>query len=198
MVFRLFAKYLCLKFKYLNCTVLPVFPPFMTEMGTYSMELHPFSVFQENEKVHILQLLKALLNETPVNRGELHNGHFEKHSPLLKLEIYKNFSICTEMYLSSWRHWPTGNPGMRRNRTGDQLYEKLPMKLPTPSYSLKPSCVWCRDMSAVGRLVINPGAIPWDTSSLVSWVMERNKERNEMTDHIFLCAFTCAQTYIWL
>jgi len=38
---------------------------------------------------------KALLNEVPVhNRGELHNGHFDKHSPLLKLECFRIFQYA--------------------------------------------------------------------------------------------------------
>lgn len=57
------------------------------------------SVFQENTEVYILQLLKALLNEAPVNRGELHSSNFEKHSPLLKLEYIRIFQYAQK---SSW------------------------------------------------------------------------------------------------
>lgn len=51
-------------------------------------------MFQENTEVHSLQLLRALLNEAPVNKEEVHNGHFEKHSPLLNLEYIRIFEYA--------------------------------------------------------------------------------------------------------
>ena len=51
-IFELFAKCLCLKFRYLNCTILSLFLLWMTEKGTYSMKLYPSLVFPENTEVY--------------------------------------------------------------------------------------------------------------------------------------------------
>lgn len=124
-----------------------------------------------------------MLNEAPMNNtGDLHNGHFDKHSPLLTLEYFRTFRCAQK---SSWTAEGTDQqeaPEQERADLGASCMKSLLL-----CFSLLETFVgvmW--GTFAISTLVSSwiLGQSNETQSCSVPYIMGKNKQRRKATDQV--------------